>query len=318
MEEFELDDKMTEETKLYVTNSLKVSKPSNLIVANVEITRKMRALATHKTNASLKFEKIIEKEIKVRNRQDGYEIPVSVYIPKDIKPNSPITVYYHGGGWTFGSRETSFYSVASLVESTKTVWISVEYRLCPENKFPIPLIDCQSVLEYVAENKKLFSFENARLGICGDSAGAHYCALLSNDHSHLIDYQILIYPAVLLNKSIESERLFTKECYILTPEVIDWFIKNLTDSESLVNLPALSPILKEDFTKIPETLIIAAELDPLVDHSKHYFKRLQENNIKSVLKIIKGVPHGFFSHPILMKNSFTELQNEVVDYFENI
>ena len=78
---------------------------------------------------------------------------MSIYVPKDVKPNSPIRVFIHGGGWFLGSRETHFYGVASLAECTKTILLSVEYRLLPYFKFPEQLSDFQSVLEYVSKNK---------------------------------------------------------------------------------------------------------------------------------------------------------------------
>ena len=317
MENFELDDRMTEETKFFVTNSLKNLKPADVVNLDINMCRRIRVVSAHQVNSSLKFESLKEKELKIRNKNDDYEIPVSVYTPQSVKPNSPITIFYHGGGWTFGSRESFFYTIATLVESTNTIWISVEYRLCPENKFPIPLTDCQSVLEYVSENKQLFSSENSKLGICGDSSGGHYCALLSNEFNNLIDYQILIYPVVSFSNSYESEKEFTKDCYILVPEVIEFFAKNLLTDASLAHTDVLSPILKEDFSKLPNTLIIAAELDPVVDHSKHYYKRLQENNVKSVLKIINGVHHGFFNHPVLMKNAFNEMKDQITQFFQS-
>ena len=318
MEEFDLDERMTDESRTFVINYLKKLKPINLMYRDIELSRKTRTNASIEANSSLKFENLKEKEIKIHNKKDGYEIPVSIYIPEDVKVNSPITIFYHGGGYTFGNRETYYFAIATLAESTKTIWLSVEYRLCPENKFPIPLTDCQSVLEYVAENKKLFSSEDAKLIICGESCGGHYCALLSNDYSHLIDYQILIYPTVSLTKSFASEQEFTKDCYLLVPELIEWNIRNLTNNQSLINTPILSPILKEDFSKIPETLLITAELDPKVDHSREYHKRLQESNVKSILKIVKGVHHGFLIHPVLMKNAFTELKEQIIDFFQNI
>ena len=74
-----------------------------------------------------------------------------------------------GGGWTFGSSNTHFYSVASVASKVNTVWLSVDYRLGPEHKFQTQMEDCRSVLEWVAKNKTQFSSESAKIGVSGKS-----------------------------------------------------------------------------------------------------------------------------------------------------
>mgnify|MGYP002423975791 CR=1 FL=1 len=39
---------------------------------------------------------------------------------------------------------------------TSTIWISVEYRLAPEYKFPVSFNDAAEVTEYIIENKQSF------------------------------------------------------------------------------------------------------------------------------------------------------------------
>ena len=182
----------------------------------------------------------------------------------------------------------------SLASNTNSVWLSVDYRLSPEFKFPIGLNDCKYVLDYVFKNKNEFSTDKAKLGVSGDSSGGHYAALLTNQFHSIIDYQILIYPCVHLGKKYDSQHEFVKDCYIIVPEVIEFFLRNLLDESVLTNNLALlesefiSPIQKESFESLPKTLLIAAELDPLVDHAGKYHEKLKQFNVESELHIIKG------------------------------
>ena len=105
--------------------------------------------------------------------------------------------------------------------------------------------------------------------------------------------------------------------------MIEFFIKNLFEEEAFKDQVFLkhekvSPINKECFKSLPKTLIIAAECDPLVDHSKKYHEKLQQFSVESELKIIKGTHHGFFNHPVLMKNSFNETQQHIGNFLNNI
>jgi acetyl esterase/lipase len=43
-----------------------------------------------------------------------------------------------------------------LSSATKSVWISVEYRLAPENKFPIWLDDACEVTQQILANKTAY------------------------------------------------------------------------------------------------------------------------------------------------------------------
>jgi acetyl esterase/lipase len=48
---------------------------------------------------------------------------------------------------------------------TKTIWISVEYRLAPEYKYPIWLNDASDVAQYIIENKQSFGMFSYRKSI---------------------------------------------------------------------------------------------------------------------------------------------------------
>lgn len=78
-----------------------------------------------------------------------------------------------------------------------------------------------------------------------------------------------------------------------------------------------SPI-KNELTSLPKCLIIAAELDPIVDDSRHYFNKLKENKVDCELHIIKGVIHGYFSQPLYFRNAFNETQNHIAVFFKRL
>ena len=148
----------------------------------------------------------------------------------------------------------------------------------------------------------------------------HYAALLTHDYPDLVDYQVLVYPCLHVNKMpiLDSEKEFTNDCYILVQEVIKYFVSNLIESEAILGTAHISPLLKSNFVQLPKTFIAAAELDPLVDQSRAYFEKLQQHNVECELVVIKGVFHGFFSNPVLMKNSFDELKQHIVDFYKRL
>lgn len=316
--EVELDDRMTDETRNYVINFFKISKPTDLLKADLRLIRKIKDDASLALSQIHKFDDLNISEITVKNKYDNHEILVTKYVPINMRKDAHVTVFFHGGGYCLGSRMTHHHTVGLLARSSGSIWLSVEYRRCPdEAKYPTPYLDCKSVVEWALENKSTLADENSKLGMCGDSAGGTMAAILAHELKQNIDYQILIYPTVLFSDEYESFKQFQKDCYILVPPVIEFFAKNLTDVP-LEHAPHLSPILYPDFTGLPKCVLIAVELDPLVDHSKHYYDKLTKTQNECKLSIIKGTIHGYFSQPFVFKQAFAETQDLIVQFLKNL
>jgi acetyl esterase/lipase len=86
-----------------------------------------------------------------------------------------------------------------FLPDTKSVVISVEYRLVPEHPFPTQFEDCYSVVNTVANEPRKFGILNNKIALAGDSAGGQLAAAISlefanqNRSSELVG-QVLIYP----------------------------------------------------------------------------------------------------------------------------
>lgn len=146
---------MTDETKNFVRNSLSSKKVGELIYVPPEKTRRKQREAAIRENESIKLENINITEFSVKSKYDDYEIAVSCYVPTQMNENNSIIMFVHGGGWTLG-RGTTKHSVCLLAESTRSCWLSVEYRLAPEYRFPTQINDCISVFEWIHANKLKF------------------------------------------------------------------------------------------------------------------------------------------------------------------
>ena len=95
-----------------------------------------------------------------------------------------------------------------IQSATNTIWISVEYRLSPEHKYPVWLDDSSEVVQHFIENKASYGawlcrkipFQHplaseigveptAKLGVAGDSAGGMIAASLARTLKS-IDFQV--------------------------------------------------------------------------------------------------------------------------------
>lgn len=313
-----LDDRMTNETKAFVTNSLKTLRPNMIPKIEISLLRSERENNALTLLAKVPFNNLNLRKLTIKSKKDNYEIPVLALVPENASKNSAITIYFHGGGWSLGSYLTHFYTVASLAKSTNIVWLSVDYRLAPEFKFDTQLEDCRSVLEWLFDNRTQFSSASAKIGVSGDSAGGHYSTILTHEYKKKIDYQILIYPCVDMAVSYPSNTEFSSEIYALTPELIEYFVKNFLPQDTQLNSSKMSPLHNDDFTHLPKCLIVAAELDPLIDQVKAYNDKLLKYSNQSELKIIKGTIHGFFHNGYYFQEAFDEAVRHITQFVRHI
>ena len=76
------------------------------------------------------------------------EIPIRIYQPHhdDLLP---LMVYFHGGGFCFGSIDSHDAIARRYAMSLQAVVISVGYRLAPEHKYPAGVEDCYTATKWV-------------------------------------------------------------------------------------------------------------------------------------------------------------------------
>jgi acetyl esterase/lipase len=239
----------------------------------------------------------LDRKIMVLDR----EIPVRVFLPKKDGLAKAI-IFYHGGGWVTGDIDTYTKICAYMANQTKHTVVSVNYRLAPEYPFPAGLEDCYYVTREIFKDPCLINCALEDITLAGDSAGGNLAAvvsLMARDRGEFTPRrQILIYPATYYDHSEKSPFPSVQEyghSFLLTAEKIqnymDLYIRDAADKYN----PYVAPILAEDLSQQPETLIITAEYDPLRDEAEAYGKKLKEFGNDASLCRIEEAVHGFLA-----------------------
>ena len=126
-------------------------------------------------------------------------IPARLYRPLESgQAKLPVVVYFHGGGWVLGDLSTVDNLCRRLSNASGCAFLSVDYRLSPEFKFPEPLDDCYMATQQIVREATTFGLDPDRIAVGGDSAGgglAAGVALKARERGDLVlSYQLLIYP----------------------------------------------------------------------------------------------------------------------------
>jgi len=233
-----------------------------------------------------------------------HEIPVRIFTPsKDAA--YPVLIFFHGGGWVTGNIDSYDSVCADMAALTGRTVVSVDYQLAPEHRFPAGLEDCYAVAREIFLNDSLLGTKPEEITLIGDSAGGNLAAavsLMARDRGEFLpSRQILIYPAAGNDHSESSPFPSIRENgtgYLLTAKRIRDFLELYRASEDDLKNPYFAPLLAEDFSRQPDTLIITAEYCPLRDEGEAYGERLRAagNRVETVR--MPDVLHGYFSLPV--------------------
>ncbi|KAF2973460.1 hypothetical protein GQX73_g123 [Xylaria multiplex] len=153
------------------------------------------------------------------------EFTLHFYVPLDYKKDDkttqwPAVVNFHGGGFAIGSATDDARFARFVMEKSKALFVSVDYRLAPEHPFPIAVEDGVDALLYVIKNAAELRIDPNRLATSGFSAGGNIAItapirlyLLSQTTAipeHTIVALVTFYPITNYTISREERRANSK------------------------------------------------------------------------------------------------------------
>ena len=230
---------------------------------------------------------------------NNYESKLDLYERIDLPSSHPTVLYIHGGGWTQGSKETSFNKILPYLEMGWNV-VNIEYRLARVSPAPAAVEDCLCALRWVGANAAQHHIDLTRLVTTGDSAGAH-----------------LALTTAMIPESAGLERECPGVPLPKVAAVVDWY--GIADVNDLLEGPnmrtyavtwlgsrldraevarRLSP-LEYVRAGLPPVLMIHGDADPVVpyQHSLRLKAALEKAGVKAELHTVPGGKHGGFSAP---------------------
>ncbi len=246
----------------------------------------------------------------------GREIALRIYRPRSEGPK-PLALFFHGGGWVFGSLNTHDYLAAAIAEGVDCVVVSVHYRRAPENKHPAQLDDCWEALTWATAQPDFLGADTRRCAVVGDSAGGHLatlCAIRARDAgAPSLAAQCLIYPMVAPDFWRESYSEFASAPGFTRADAIFAWRSLLTDSLAPPDESAVPS--KLPLAGLPPCYIVTAEYDPLRDEGEDYAERLSAAGVAVTRRRASKLIHGFMRAAPFSEAARGELTS-VCDYLK--
>ncbi|MER7502051.1 alpha/beta hydrolase [Nonomuraea pusilla] len=216
----------------------------------------------------------------------------ALHVEPDDRPRAGTILYFHGGGWVFGSPETALSLTGHLVAKTGFEAYSPDYRLAPEHPFPAAIDDALSAYRALLDRGE----DPSAIAFAGDSAGgglAVTTCLAARDAG-------LPLPAavVAFSPGLDATRTGAS---MDTKEGIDpIFTRGAVERTGAMYLagadphqPLLSPAVLADLTGFPPMLIQVGTNEILLDDSTRLAARAREAGVDVILDVTADVPHVF-------------------------
>ena len=223
-------------------------------------------------------------------------LKLDVWYQHGVTTPTPTLVYIHGGGWIFGTKESSVLQFLPFLEKGWTV-VNVEYRMASNSLAPAAVEDTRCALRWVFRNAQQWHFDTSKIVLTGHSAGGHLSLITG----------MLPDGIPLDNRCYGDEKL-------KVAAIINWFgisdVNDLIKGSNLKNYAAMwmgnqpeaeaiarsvSPLTYVR-SGLPPILSIHGDKDDVVPYSQsvRLHEALEKEKVPNQLFTIKNGGHGQF------------------------
>ncbi len=226
----------------------------------------------------------------VENRHLG-PCPLYVVTPEGVADDDrPVLFDIHGGAWVLGGGDLCQRTAIASAEAVRVRTWSVDYRMPPDDPFPVPLDDCLTAYRALLDER-----EPTEIVVSGTSAGGNLAAALilrARDEG-------LPLPAAVV---------FNTGAFDLTGSGDSWQINDGLDNvlsgpvEPCTELyagghdrrePYISPLFG-DLSGFPPAVLLSGTRDRLLSDNVRMHRALRAAGVEAELHVWEAAGHGGF------------------------
>lgn len=219
-------------------------------------------------------------------------LPARLYAPDAAVDQSAGLIFFHGGGFVFGSLAIYDAFCRRLVAASGLRILSVGYRLAPEAPWPAQHQDAAAAARWTFEHARELGLDPGRVGLGGDSAGAHlalWAAAHLSDRGLKPKAMLLIYPLLTLDDAewagppLESLRVVGR--------IAVAYIRRQLGAKELLD----SALTDSALLQLPPTLLVNGGVDPVRPDAALFAQRLQAAGVRVTTLAYPELIHGSFN-----------------------
>lgn len=225
-------------------------------------------------------------------------VPIRIVRPAGSAGLLPVVMYFHGGGWVLGDRDTHDRLVREIAVGAQAAVVFVDYARSPEARYPVAIEQAYAATRYVADHAADLRIDPLRLAVAGDSVGGNMVAAVTlmakQRRGPTIAFQVLFYPVTDAGFNTPSYGRFADGPW-LTKRAMQWFWDAYLPDPAARKQPTATPLTAslDQLAGLPEALVITDENDVLRDEGEAYARKLSDAGVRVISVRYNGTIHDF-------------------------
>ena len=225
-------------------------------------------------------------------------VPIRIVRPAGAAEVLPAVMYFHGGGWVLGDRDTHDRLIREIAVGADIAVVFVDYDRSPEARYPVAIEQAYAATCYAADNAASLRIDPSRLAVAGDSVGGNMAAavsMLAKEHrGPKIAFQVLFYPVTDADFGTPSYTRFAEGPW-LTRRAMEWFWDAYLPDPAARKQPTATPLNAslDELEGLPDALVIVDENDVLRDEGEAYARKLSDAGVRVTSVRYNGTIHDF-------------------------
>ncbi|GAV80754.1 Abhydrolase_3 domain-containing protein, partial [Cephalotus follicularis] len=220
----------------------------------------------------------------------------------------PVFVYFHGGGFCIGSSTWLGYHqfLGDFSVASKSIVLSIDYRLAPENRLPIAYDDCYTSLEWLSHQVDtepwLAKADLSHVFLSGDSAGGNIAHQVAIKAMRKEICQVIIKGLLLIHPYFGSEKRTEKELadgaagdVVMNDLFWRLSIPEGSDRDYFGCNFEMQEVSAAEWCQFPAVTVYIAGLDFLKERGVMYAEFLQKKRVKEV-KLVEAEKESHVFH----------------------
>lgn len=221
-------------------------------------------------------------------------VTVHVYTPLDGATPRAAYVHFHGGAFLMRYPEMDDFWCRYVAAEAGIAAVNVDFQVGPQVRYPVAQEQGHDVAAWLAEHGEEIGVDGSRLVIGGFSSGgqiaASVCLQARDAGSFTPRLQVLGVPALDLAAEIDPHATG-----MIAPALRRLVRRVYFPDVARRSEPYASPLLAEDLSGLPPTIVLTAELDTLRAEGARYAARLREAGVEVVHDVTPRADHYFLS-----------------------
>ncbi|MFL1462415.1 alpha/beta hydrolase [Roseococcus sp. DSY-14] len=226
----------------------------------------------------------------------GETLPARLYLPEGLGERPPLVVFFGNGAWIGGSLDASEPLAKALATEAGAMLLSVQGRLAPEHRFPIAHEDALSAWRWAVRQSATLGFDPRRMAMAGEGSGANLAlatALAARDQ-HLPRPVALALGTPMIGAGGDTASMARyAKARPLDAEAARRALRLVSRGPRDLQDARMDPARRATLAGLPRTLIVNAQIDPLLDEGAALETALVAAEVPVRRIVFPGVTHGF-------------------------